>query len=134
MSGVLLGHRTGESPNRAAGYLLMVGLGDGEDRTSVSVESVVTKGGRGANLAVVTALVLMAAIVAWVALSGDTSTHDRSGLGEPIESGSAEPSPALLMGPTPTVRWETPPKFGGHGDSSVNGPKPRSTFGGGRYR
>lgn len=64
-------------------------------------ETVVSSGTRTPG-AILVAVVALGG--AWLAFTADSS---------PSAAPSAASTPALL-GPTPTVRWETPPKFGGH--------------------
>ncbi|MGI9598389.1 MAG: hypothetical protein ACR2QK_19650 [Acidimicrobiales bacterium] len=125
----------------------MTGIVDRDDHASVSTQSVVSKGGRGSSAAAVVAGLVVAGIIGWLAIISarpqppeEQLVSDggaEAGVGPEVQL--ARPGPpatvrTALLGPSPTVRWETPPKFGGRGDSSVNSERPEPEIRRGRYR
>ena len=122
----------------------MTGFAGPDGVSSVSTASVVIKGSRRSSAAALTAALMLGALLAWLALSDDGGDGVEPDAENPSEAGLdvqrngpvgevADPT-AAEFGPTPTVRWETPPKFGGHGDGYGTGPDDRSWIRTGPYR
>ncbi len=122
----------------------MAGLAGPDGVSSISTASVVTKGSRGSSAAALTAALILGLLLAWLALSDDGPDGIESDVDNPSEAGLDVPQigsigdladpPAVEFGPSPTVRWETPPKFGGHGDGYGADPDDRSWIRTGPYR
>lgn len=122
----------------------MAGLAGPDGVRSVSTASVVTKGSRSSSAAALTAALVLGVLLVWLALSDDGPGGVEPDADNPSEAGLdvqetgslvdvADPT-AAEFGPSPTVRWETPPKFGGHDDGYGAGPDERFWIRTGPYR